>query len=251
MVHGNHVHVSSSPVSLTFSVESPQPLTGVPWDCCCRLAGSRYAIHVGCLPQPFPVGESDLCKHRSGSTPPITAFHSQDMDCKIEWSGPRCWCNLSGYCVLIGVCTQATLASSSLLRRPVLCPSPPCLPSSLYSAHLVHSLPPTVLPLSMCSLNSIAALRPLWLPGCCLSHHPYCTLQKDSTEEQMHNLRVEREFLNRSSIPQAIKENINKFYYIKIGNVLKDTTLSKRHTTKKDIFAIQGLVSTVYEQNTN
>lgn len=67
----------------------------------------------------------------------------------------------------------------------------------------------------------------------------------------MHNLRVEREFLNRSSIPQAIKENINKFYYIKIGNLLKDTTLTKRHTTKKDIFAIQGLVSTVYEQNTN
>lgn len=54
MVHGNHVHVFSSPVSLTFSVESPKPLTIVPSDCCCRLAGSRYATHVVCLPQPSP-----------------------------------------------------------------------------------------------------------------------------------------------------------------------------------------------------
>lgn len=130
-------------------------------DCCCRLAGSRYATHVGCLPQPFPVGESDLCKRRSESTPPITAFHSQDMDCKIEWPGPRRWCNLSLYCFLIGVCTQATLASSSLLKLPVLCPPYPAFPLRCTQLAWFTRFHPLCCPSSMCSLNSIAALHSL------------------------------------------------------------------------------------------
>lgn len=154
---------------------SPKPLTIVPSDCCCRLAGSRYATHVGCLPQPFPVGESDLCKRRSESTPPITAFHSQDMNCKIEWPGPRKiewpgprrWCNLSLYCLFSYRSFHAS-HTGLLLAAQAACvvPSLPCLPSSLYSACLVHTLPPTVLPLKHVQpeLHSSSAFF-VWFPG--------------------------------------------------------------------------------------